>query len=210
MKVLNLYAGIGGNRKLWKDVEVTAVENNKSIAKIYQNNFPDDKVIICDAHKYLLEHYKEFDFIWSSPPCQTHSGCNIFLNAQGVIRYPDMKLWQEILFLKQFAKKRWVVENVISYYEPFIKPQKIGRHCFWSNFNTMGYEGKFTKVGRFGPTKKGRTDEKLQIKRNCVNSELGLHVFKCAFKIKQQTLSSHNPPNSSQMSENHIGKKQNP
>ena len=32
MKVLNLYAGIGGNRKLWKDVEVTAVENNKEIA----------------------------------------------------------------------------------------------------------------------------------------------------------------------------------
>ena len=26
MKVLNLYAGIGGNRKLWEDVEVTAVE----------------------------------------------------------------------------------------------------------------------------------------------------------------------------------------
>ena len=26
MKVLNLYCGIGGNRKLWEDVEVTAVE----------------------------------------------------------------------------------------------------------------------------------------------------------------------------------------
>jgi len=71
MKVLNLYAGIGGNRKLWEDVDVTAVELNPDIAKIYQDFFPNDKVIVADAHKYLLKHYKEFDFIWSSPPCQT-------------------------------------------------------------------------------------------------------------------------------------------
>ena len=38
MKVLNLYAGIGGNRKLWTDVEVTAIENNESIAAIYQDD----------------------------------------------------------------------------------------------------------------------------------------------------------------------------
>ena len=31
MKVLNLYAGIGGNRKLWTDVEITAVEYNQKI-----------------------------------------------------------------------------------------------------------------------------------------------------------------------------------
>ena len=40
MKVLNLYAGIGGNRKLWQDVDVTAVELNPQIAKIYQDFFP--------------------------------------------------------------------------------------------------------------------------------------------------------------------------
>jgi hypothetical protein len=37
IKILNLYAGLGGNRKLWKNVEVTAVENNPEIAKIYQD-----------------------------------------------------------------------------------------------------------------------------------------------------------------------------
>lgn len=63
IKVLNLYAGIGGNRKLWEDVDVTAIENNESIAKIYQDFFPDDKVILDDAHKYLLENYDIFDFI---------------------------------------------------------------------------------------------------------------------------------------------------
>ena len=61
LKVLNLYAGIGGNRKLWKDVDVTAVENNPEIAKIYQDFFPNDKVIVTDAHKYLLEHFEEYN-----------------------------------------------------------------------------------------------------------------------------------------------------
>lgn len=73
MKVLNLYAGTGGNRKLWKDVKVTAVENNREIAKIYKDNFPNDKMVIMDAHEFLLAYYKSFDFIWSSPPCQSHT-----------------------------------------------------------------------------------------------------------------------------------------
>ena len=77
MKILNLYAGIGGNRKLWNDVksdiEVTAVEYDQAIAQAYKDRFPNDIVIVGDALKYLLEHYKEFDFIWVSPPCQTHS-----------------------------------------------------------------------------------------------------------------------------------------
>ena len=51
IKVLNLYAGIGGNRKLWENVDVTAVEWKPEIAVIYQDFFPDDKVIITDAHK---------------------------------------------------------------------------------------------------------------------------------------------------------------
>jgi len=92
MRILNLYAGIGGNRKLWPITEadeVVAVELNPEVAAIYQSFFPADKVVVADAHQYLLEHYKEFDFIWSSPPCQTHSHTNNFLNAQGVVRYPD-------------------------------------------------------------------------------------------------------------------------
>ena len=31
VRVLNLYAGIGGNRKHWKNVEVTAIEYNDFI-----------------------------------------------------------------------------------------------------------------------------------------------------------------------------------
>lgn len=70
MKILNLYAGIGGNRMLWGDEhDITAVEFNKSVADCYKDLYTNDNVIVGDAHEYLLEHYHEFDFIWASPPC---------------------------------------------------------------------------------------------------------------------------------------------
>lgn len=120
MKILNLYSGIGGNRKLWgNEQEVDAVEYNSIIAKIYEDHFPNDNVFIEDAHEYLLDYYENYDFIWSSPPCPSHSKLR-YMNK--VKMYPDMALYQEILFLKHFFKGKWVVENVIPYYEPLIKP----------------------------------------------------------------------------------------
>ena len=81
MKILNLYCGIGGNRKLWgNDHEITAVEYDEKIAEKYKALFPNDNVVVADAHQYLLDHYSEFDFIWTSPPCQTHSRANYFIN----------------------------------------------------------------------------------------------------------------------------------
>ena len=193
MKVLNLYAGIGGNRKKWsKECEVTAIENNPEIAKIYQDFFPDDQVIVADAHQYLLDHYKEFDFIWSSPPCQSHSITNHFLNAQGIIRYPDMKLYQEIIFLKEFFKGKWVIENVKPYYEPLIIPQYSGRHAFWCNFKITDFKTPIDDIGSMHNkcfTIKGqRVGKKKQTERNAVYNPLGLHIFNCAFKEKQETL----------------------
>ena len=42
MEILNLYAGIGGNRKLWgDDHEITAVEYKQEIADIYKDFFPN-------------------------------------------------------------------------------------------------------------------------------------------------------------------------
>lgn len=217
-KILNLYAGIGGNRKLWTpngdEHDITAVEINPEIAKIYQDFFPGDKVIVGDAHQYLLEHYKEFDFIWSSPPCPSHSRTNTFLHAQGVVRYPDMTLWQEIIFLKKWCKVPFVVENVIPYYEPFIKGQKCGRHLFWSNFlisnkQTEVQIGTFNrKASEFAQKKedmkymnpnkdwlgfnlanyKIKNYNKRKILRNCVHPSVGLHILNCAFKIKQEKL----------------------
>jgi len=190
IKVLNLYSGIGGNRKLWKNCEVTAVELDKEIANIYQKFFPKDKVIIGDAHQYLLKHYKEFDFIWSSPPCQSHSQVRLnlavkFNNSKPI--FPDMKLYEEIIFLKHYFKRYWVVENVMPYYQLLIKAQKIQRHLFWSNFEIK--DKKFIKE-RIGDSQikdlekihgfnlsKFRLTEKRQILRNCIYPPLGLHIF---------------------------------
>ena len=189
MKVLNLYAGIGGNRKLWPDneIEVTAVEINPDIAKIYQDFFPDDKMIVGDAHQYLLEHYKEFDFIWSSPPCQSHSKFR-YLNDKKI--YPNLSLYQEIILLGAFAKNKWVVENVIPYYKPLIAGTEAGRHMFWSNFVIRGFNRtpgnpnknytykdyeRLYNINLSGYNLKGF--DRRKILRNCVVPELGLHIF---------------------------------
>lgn len=138
MKILNLYACLGGNRYLWgDDHDITAVEWDEELAKLYQERFPNDKVIVADAHQYLLDHYKEFDFIWSSPPCPTHSRVRFTQKNKDfyIPKYPDMSLYQEIIFLEKHFEGKYVVENVIPYYEPLISAQKRGRHLYWCNFN---------------------------------------------------------------------------
>ena len=194
MKVLNLYAGIGGNRELWEDVNVTAVEINKTVAEKYQKLYPDDTVVIADAHDYLLHNFKRFDFIWSSPPCPTHSRTNYFTQAiKKVPTYPDMKLWQEIIYLNQFYDGLWIVENVIPYYEPFLpKYTKIGRHFIWSNFKIPVIEMPKNEIGtmmkKYVGTGKHAHDKKLE-DRNAVNPQLGLHIFNCAYgRIKRTVM----------------------
>jgi len=140
LKVLNLYACLGGNRYKWDDVadvDVTAVELDQDLARLYQERFPNDKVVVSDAHQYLLDNYQDFDFIWSSPPCPTHSRARYWrLGATGEKPvYPDMTLYQEVIFLDYHFKGKYVVENVIPYYEPMLDPKKRGRHLYWTNFN---------------------------------------------------------------------------
>ena len=203
MKVLNLYAGIGGNRKLWPDlIEVTAVEWDPKIAGVYRDFFPQDTMIVTDAHQYLLEHYDEFDFIWSSPPCPSHSRLMNWQMAQECTpKFPDMKLYEEIIFLKSWFKGKFCVENVISYYEPLIKPHIMADHYFWSNFfipeyingvkrgiahEPNNYEYRTNLTG-FDLSKYTGID-KQQLLNNCVEPKLGLHVFNSAFKGKQEKL----------------------
>lgn len=195
MRILNLYAGIGGNRKLWGDQhEITAVEYNADIAAVYTDLYPGDTVIVGDAHEYLLNNYQKFDFIWSSPPCQSHSQIRICGHRAGNCDavYPDMKLWQEIIFLQNYAslKCKFVVENVRPYYDPFVKPtSEIGRHLFWSNFKISANNIKSDVIiGNvsdnstvFGVNLKKYNmplvKYKKQVLRNMVNPELGLYVL---------------------------------
>jgi DNA (cytosine-5)-methyltransferase 1 len=206
MKVLNLYAGIGGNRKLWQDVEVTAVEYDPQIAEAYQELFPQDTVIVADAHQYLLDHFAEYDFIWTSPPCQSHSTMNTALSGWGIYRYPDMALYQEILFLKQFCKTRWLVENVEPYYKPLVHPTTyFDRHFFWSNFpipilktsrNFSVTDVPHERLAEFYdiqlPTSIKNRKLQRNVLRNCVDPKVGLHVFNAARKtINQEAIEFH-------------------
>ena len=84
IKILNLFCGIGGNRKLWgNNHKITSIEFNKEIADVYKKFYPKDEVIIDDALNYLIKHWREFDFIWASPPCQTHSKMRYLASKRG-------------------------------------------------------------------------------------------------------------------------------
>lgn len=208
-KVLNLYAGIGGNRKLWEDVQVVAVEIDPKIAGIYADFFPDDEVVVADAHQFLLENFEDFDFIWDSPECPTHSKLRKTLScSQGAKPvYPDMQLYEEILFLTHYYEGKWCVENVIAFYEPLIMPQTVQRHWFWANFHipdtkSIKSDGIDIVGGRHDPLKthlekmqdrhgfnldKYKVDKRT-ILRNCVAPELGKHIFDSAFRFEQMKI----------------------
>lgn len=204
-KVLNLYAGIGGNRKEWpkeiiingkiEQIVITAVEINPIIAKIYQDLYPTDKVIIADAADFLAKHYDEYDFIWSSRPCQSHSVLNhvnnVALRQCHNRKLPDMGLYSEIIYLQTFFKGNWVVENVRPYYKPLITPSFcIGRHYFWSNkflltenikkfknFENIDKK-EFSKIHGFNLSKyKLDGYFERQILRNCVYPATGKYIF---------------------------------
>jgi DNA (cytosine-5)-methyltransferase 1 len=187
VKVLNLYAGIGGNRKLWGGCDVTSVENVDYIADAYEKMFPQDTLIREDAHQYLIEHFSEYDFIWSSPPCPTHSRLNDAIPTERK-RYPDMKLYEEIIFLKHYFQGHWVVENVVSYYDPLIAPTaSIARHYFWSNFHIEPMQlpqnpdisrSSYKELAEYhGIELPEGTKDQRKLYRNAVNPLLGKHVF---------------------------------
>lgn len=202
-KILNLYAGVGGNRKFW-NADVTAVEIDKNIASVYSGLYPCDKIVITDAHQYLLENANYFDFIWSSPPCQSHSHMARYGRNRRP-RYADLQLYEEILFLKYNYKGLWVVENVVPYYKPLITPEKkIGRHLIWSNFpitdtETPEFENMINRQNSSDKVKLqewlgifyekniyyGNNHCTTQVLRNCVHPNIGLHILNCANNFSQ-------------------------
>lgn len=194
MKVLNLYACLGGNRLLWDNCEVTAVELDPEAARLYQERFPNDTVIIADAHQYLLDHYKEFDFIWSSPPCPSHSRARFARKNTTIAIYPDLKLYEEVLFLENYFEGKYCVENVIPYYEPLIAAKKIGRHLYWTNFilpNDIGERKhsimesknelqKWCEFHKYDFTKYKGIQPIQKMARNLVDYEAGKTIFDIA------------------------------
>lgn len=205
MKILNLYACLGGNRYKWGNKhQITAVEWDEELAKLYQERFPNDRVIVADAHQYLLEHFKEYDFIWSSPPCPTHSRARYWNSSNYETStdpvYPDMKLYEEILFLQHYYRNgKFVVENVIPYYEPLIPAKKRGRHLYWTNFNLPNDLGDrrfpissakqelkgLCEFHNYDFNKYKGSQSVIKIARNLVDYEAGKTILETAMGIIQ-------------------------
>lgn len=208
MKILNLYAGIGGNRKLWNNEhEITAIEYDPEIAAIYKHFFPNDDVITGDAHVFLLENFTEYDFIWASPPCPTHSRLvplNFSLKERGKIdyevKYPDMRLYQEIILLSKLFGGLFVIENVRPYYKPLINPTiELDRHYFWSNFpiskrafeknTTIEYSKISDYENIFGfDLSNFKVKNKKRILRNCVLPAVGEYILSEAEQFLDKNL----------------------
>ena len=204
-KILNLYACLGGNRYKWdevkEDIEVTAVELDPEAARLYQERFPNDTVIVADAHQYLLDYYKEFDFIWSSPPCPTHSRARFARHSTTTTVYPDMKLYQEVLLLDNYFKGKYVIENVIPFYEPLIPAKKRGRHLYWTNFNlptnvnerkgsgimeSKNEVQKWCEFHDYDFTKYKGKQLTNKIARNLVDYEVGKTILETVFGIERK------------------------
>lgn len=205
MKILNLYACLGGNRYKWDEVakqagieiEVVAIEYDEELAILYKERFPNDEVIVTDAHQYLLDNFKDFDFIWSSPPCPSHSRARFARKNTTKAIFPDLRLYEEILFLENYFDGKYCVENVIPYYEPLIPAQKRGRHLYWTNFilpndlkerkssimESKNEVKKWCEFHDYDFTKYKGSQRLDKVARNLVDYEAGKTIFEIALGI---------------------------
>lgn len=198
--VLNLYASLGGNRYKWDDIcdiAVTAVELDPYLAELYQERFPNDTVFVEDAHQFLLENYSTFDYIWSSPPCPSHSRARFARKATTKPLFPDLKLYEEIIFLDKWFKGKYCVENVIPYYKPLIDGQVRGRHIYWANYEIpqdIGKRGqgileskseveKLSLFHDYDFNKYKGSQRRDKVARNLVDYEDGAAIFKSALSF---------------------------
>ena len=115
--------------------------------------------------------------------------------------YPDMKLYQEIIFLDNYFEGKYVVENVIPFYEPLIPAKNRGRHLYWANFNlpndlkgrknpdfsrvkdVVGVMSKFHNYD----FKKYKGEQPInKIARNLVDYEAGKTILETVLGIEKQ------------------------
>lgn len=216
--------------------EVIAIEIEPEIAKCYKDRFPTHRVftkggevvfdqiildyIVCniddspylqadgDAHKFLKMFAHEFDFIQSSPPCQTHSRLRYSLGAcaKSAPRsekrtehcYCDPMLWQHVIFLAAHPRLKhdcvWLVENVNPYYDWLVKfaPQymiKIGRHFVWTNSNLpIFFNPKDApKVPKFSDTSKYHRIKEMSLSKMQAQTRIDLSGYP-GIKNKRQVL----------------------
>ncbi len=159
IKILDLFCGLGGVARGFQEYlieknikfEYYAVDIDFKILLTHKILNPKSITIKKDAYSLRDEELKEYDFIWASPPCETHSHLNFYnWNNPKKFKPPDMRLYKLIKRL-HILNIPFIVENVKPYYKPPIKPcTKIGRHILWSNISLKPFKvnlpNNFTNV----------------------------------------------------------------
>jgi DNA (cytosine-5)-methyltransferase 1 len=101
---------------------------------------------------------------------------------------------KRLFFLDKFFKRKYVVENVIPYYEPLITAQKRGRHLYWANFKLPNFTSRDAKIREWQLPELEKhhnidlsgyngSQNKRKIARNLVDYEAGRTIFETALGI---------------------------
>lgn len=187
IKFLNTFAGVGGNTELLDrdKFEVTHIELYSKPTRYLEENFPNDIVLRKNAWRYIPENFRDYDIVWASPSCKTHSRARVFQLSDryvnGNFELPDERLWMLIKWLKVFGSRMiWIVENVIPFYTSIEIPTAlVGRHLVWSN-KRIG--DKSFEADQIIYKQKGSFD------RDRMNPEIGKYIIEQAINDKQTSL----------------------
>ena len=195
MKILDLFAGPGGTAKGFHSVksglQYFAVENDLDTLNLHKENNPSSICIFGDAYQWL-DRLEKYDFVWISPPCTTHSRAMLYHKNKSSWKEPDNRLW-DIINLVLKLKTAAVVENVVPWYKPKIKPTcKISRHLFWSNFRIIPFKiSEPSKKHKYMYRKDWEQYHNMIFNnrkqaRNCLKSEIAAEIFKQFLVVKKE------------------------
>jgi len=110
LRILDLFCGVGGvvrgfHKYLQEqgvEYEYYAVDTDRRILIAHELLNPNSITVCRDAYGFTDEELKGYDFIWASPPCETHSHLNFYnWNDPKKFKEPDMRLYELILRLQK-------------------------------------------------------------------------------------------------------------
>ncbi len=150
LRILDLFCGVGGVARGFQkyllengiEFEYYAVDINDAILLAHRILNPHSVTLKRDAYSFTDHELRSYDFIWASPPCESHSRLMWIYNKNQPEKWepPDKKLWQLIERLYRLGIP-FVVENVRPYYRPPMRPTSyVCRHALWSNLSIPPFD----------------------------------------------------------------------
>jgi len=217
--ICNAFGGVGANTHNWSrdKHDITHIEYNKEIARCNEQLHPEDTVVVEDAIIHLENNWDQYDYIWASPPCPSHSSIRKAGAKKGqyTAKMPDMDLYSVIVFLDEFFQGEFTVENVKPYYKRLDKQERekirnrqtvippaseTSRHLFWSSHEVPEvrlptqniHHGNHSDMTEWlGIPELNdytfQSVEKRKVLRNCVHPKIGEAILKSK-NVKQQKL----------------------